>query len=65
MGALVMAAVASGVLEDLADATRTLVATDRTFTPDPAAQDLADARFAAFKDLYAALGPVNHRLQRL
>lgn len=65
MGALVMSGVASGVLGDLAEATKTLVATDRTFTPDPAARDLADARFNAFRDLYDALGPVNHRLQAI
>ncbi|KAA9009990.1 xylulokinase [Histidinibacterium aquaticum] len=62
LGALVIAAVASGELADLATAAASLVATDRTFHPDPERSALADARFAAFRELYAAFGKVNRLL---
>jgi xylulokinase len=61
-GAMVIAAVASGVAPDLAGAARALVAHDREFAPDPALAPLADARFEAFRALYEALGPVNRVL---
>lgn len=63
LGALVMAGVASGQIGSLEDAARTLVATDRSFEPDPAAGAIADARFAAYQELYRALGPVNAMLR--
>nr|MDJ1007014.1 FGGY-family carbohydrate kinase [Paracoccaceae bacterium] len=58
LGALVMAAVASGELGDLATATRALVASDRAFDPEPRAAGLAADRFAAFQELYRASGRV-------
>lgn len=63
MGALVMAGVASGRLDNLEDAAQSLVVTDRSFTPDPDAQALADERFAIFRELYTQLKPVNRHLQ--
>ncbi|EAR50174.1 xylulokinase [Oceanicola granulosus HTCC2516] len=62
MGALVMAAVASGALADLGAAARALVKTERVFEPDPAAVALAEDRFAAYQELYRAAGHVNARL---
>jgi len=62
MGALVMAGVASGHMESLTEAARTLVAIDRSFDPAPGSATLADDRFAAYRELYEALGPVNRRL---
>jgi xylulokinase len=61
MGALVIAGVASGGMADLREATRSLVAVDRSFDPAPHSARLAADRFAAYRELYAALGPVNRR----
>jgi len=62
MGALVMAGVASGHMASMTEATRSLVAIDRSFDPAPRSAAMADMRFAAWRELYAALGPVNRRL---
>jgi len=63
MGALVMAGVASGEMPDLAGAAGALVATDRSFDPDLRIAALSEDRFAAFRDLYEGLAPVNARLR--
>ncbi len=64
MGALVMAGCASGEMTDLVEATQTLISKDRTFEPDPAAHEIANHRYEAFKRLYRSLGPVNATLAR-
>lgn len=62
MGALVLSGVASGHMAGLTEATRSLIATDRIFEPDPVSEARATRRFAAFKDLYSTLGPINRLL---
>lgn len=62
MGALAIAAVASGTLSDLRAATEALVAIEQTFEPEERAATQATERFAMFKELYQALKPLNHRL---
>ncbi len=65
MGALVIAATSTGEVDDLGKATTGLVAIERTFRPDPDQAALAEDRFEAYKQLYAALGPVNATVQAL
>lgn len=59
VGALVMAGVAAGLIADLAQAATALVPIDRVFTPEPAAQALAETRFALWRQLYAQIRPIN------
>ncbi len=64
MGALVMAGVAAEILPDLAAATAELVAVDRVFVPDPAAEAQANDRFSLFQDLYRATAPISAALTK-
>lgn len=59
MGALVMAAVASGELGGLSEATSSLINTDKMFQPDPNHRIVADERFDRFRQLYEQLKPIN------
>ncbi len=63
MGARVMAGVAAGHMADLAEAARSLVVPGQSFEPDPAQRGLAEDRYGAFRELYAALGGVNRHLR--
>jgi xylulokinase len=62
MGALVMAGVASGTLDDLKSATQALVKVDRSFRPDEQLTAVADERFRLFQELYQGLKPINRSL---
>ena len=62
VGAAVMAGVATGTLASMGAAADAIVKVDRTFEPDPGATSLADERYAAYCDLYQALGPINRKL---
>ncbi|MFN4129086.1 MAG: xylulokinase, partial [Paracoccaceae bacterium] len=62
MGALVMGGVAADILPDLVAATRAMVRVERVFTPDGAAAEQKDQRFALYHELYAATAPVNAAL---
>ena len=57
-----MAGVACGLSRDMPSATRSLVAIDCRFEPDGEAARIADDRFGAYKDLYAALSPVTAKM---
>lgn len=59
VGATVMAGAASGAMGNLSDATGALVSLDRSFDPDPAEAARIEERYAAFCELYRALGNVN------
>lgn len=61
MGALVMAGVAAGQMADLIEAAESLVVGERVFEPTPDRAALMADRFAAYRALYEALGPVNRR----
>ena len=62
MGAAVMAGVGSGALPDLATAAERLVRVERTFTPNPAKAQLADRRFALWRDLITQTRSINAAL---
>lgn len=62
MGAAVMAGVGCGIMPDLAAATERLVSVDRVFHPRTEASARADARFALWREMYAALRPISHAL---
>lgn len=59
VGATVMAGAASGAMGNLSDATGALVSLDRSFDPDPTEAARMEDRYAAFCELYRALGNVN------
>jgi xylulokinase len=59
VGATVMAGAASGAMGNLSDATAALVSLDRSFDPDPKEAARIEERYAAFCELYRALGKVN------
>ena len=59
MGALVLAGVASGVIDNLETAAQALVSVEREFVPDKACVEIADQRFEAFQTLYQSLRPLN------
>ncbi|MEM1284776.1 MAG: FGGY family carbohydrate kinase [Pseudomonadota bacterium] len=61
-GALVMAGVAAGVMDDLAASTEALVKIDRVFEPEPPVSDITMERFEQFKALYENLSPIARTL---
>ena len=61
-GALVMAGVAAGVMDDLATSTEALITIDRVFEPDLEASSIATDRFEQFKALYDGLSPIARAL---
>lgn len=62
-GALAMAGVAAGLLPDLGAATRALTVVERDYAPDPARAAVAERRFALYRELYAALTPINRAMR--
>jgi xylulokinase len=65
LGAAVMAGVGTGILTDIATATKALVRLDRTFIPRKIEGARAEIRYAIWRELYDALRPVNHALSAL
>ena len=62
MGALVIAGVASGKLDDLKSATRALVAIEQSFHADVRQGAVTDERFNLFKEMYHGLASIHQRL---
>lgn len=62
VGALAMGAVASGSFLDLSATTRDLVPVEQVFEPDQDLASCAEARFARFRELYAATAPISAAL---
>jgi xylulokinase len=62
-GALAVAGVASGQMGDLVAATRALTVEEADILPDPARAAIAEERFARYRELYAALRPLHHRMR--
>ncbi|MCV0425196.1 MAG: hypothetical protein K5905_06970 [Roseibium sp.] len=58
-GALVIAGVACGAIENLEAAAQSLVSVEREFLPGKADVEVANERFEAFQTLYRSLKPLN------
>lgn len=65
LGAAALASVAAGLQPDLESALAEAVHFDRTYTPDPAARDRAEALMALYRPAYAAARATNHALVQL
>ncbi|KAB8141017.1 xylulokinase [Chloroflexia bacterium SDU3-3] len=64
-GAALLAGVGAGVFASVDDAVGRCVAVAGTTTPDSAAAAAYDATYAVYRDTYAALRPIMHRLAGL
>jgi xylulokinase len=62
-GALAIAGVACGLLDDIVSATRDLTVAEQDFDPDPARAAIAEERFAWYRDLYGALRPLHYAMR--
>ncbi|MDG4649679.1 FGGY-family carbohydrate kinase [Roseibacterium sp. SDUM158017] len=62
LGAAALAAVAAGLHSDLDAALASAVRFDRTYRPDPMAQERAEALYALFRPAYDAARATNHAL---
>jgi xylulokinase len=61
-GAAVLAGVGAGCYADLSQAVESALHFERRYLPDPARHARYSERYALYRDLYAAVTPLNHRL---
>jgi ribulose kinase len=64
LGSAICAAVGAGAFADLHDAAQAMVRLTSAVTPNPATRALYEEGYALYRDTYAALAPLFHRVRR-
>ena len=62
LGVAMLAAAASGLVQDVADFAGRAIRIERTYQPDPSKVDEYAQRFAVYRELYGALKDINGQL---